>query len=45
VVKEPDYFAETGRGLHIIDSLSESWGWTPPDRAGKSVWAMVSGPA
>jgi anti-sigma regulatory factor (Ser/Thr protein kinase) len=42
VVKEPDYLAESGRGLHIIDSLSESWGWTPPDAAGKSVWAMVA---
>ncbi|MFB7293550.1 ATP-binding protein [Actinacidiphila glaucinigra] len=44
VVKEPDWFAETGRGLHIIDSLSESWGWTPPDEAGKSVWALISAP-
>lgn len=44
VVREPDYLAENGRGLHIIDSVSESWGWTPPDAAGKSVWAMVSGP-
>jgi anti-sigma regulatory factor (Ser/Thr protein kinase) len=43
VVKEPDVLAENGRGLHIIDSLSESWGWTPPDNAGKSVWAMISG--
>lgn len=42
VVKEPDYLAESGRGLHIIDSLSESWGWTPPDAAGKSVWAVVA---
>jgi anti-sigma regulatory factor (Ser/Thr protein kinase) len=42
VVKVPDYLAESGRGLHIIDSLSESWGWTPPDETGKSVWAMVA---
>jgi anti-sigma regulatory factor (Ser/Thr protein kinase) len=42
VLKEPDYFAETGRGLHVIDALSETWGWTPPDRGGKVVWAAVS---
>lgn len=41
VVKEPDYFAESGRGLHVIDTLSESWGWTTPDHAGKAVWAVV----
>ena len=43
VVRTPDYFAESGRGLHVIDMLSESWGWTPPDQAGKAVWAVVSG--
>ncbi len=42
VVKRPDYFAESGRGLHVIDTLSESWGWTTPDHAGKAVWAVVS---
>jgi hypothetical protein len=44
VLKKPDYFAETGRGLHVIDSLSDSWGWTQPDHAGKTVWAAVSVP-
>lgn len=42
VVREPDDFAESGRGLHLIDSLSESWGWTPPNHTGKAVWATVS---
>jgi len=42
VVREADAFAESGRGLHLIDSLSASWGWTPPNRAGKAVWATVS---
>lgn len=42
VVRTPDYFAESGRGLHVIDMLSDSWGWTPPDHAGKAVWAVVS---
>jgi hypothetical protein len=44
VVKEPDYLAESGRGLHIIDSLSDAWGWTSPDHAGKTVWAEVGLP-
>ena len=42
VVKVPDYFAESGRGLHVIGTLSESWGWTPPDSAGKAVWAVLA---
>lgn len=42
VLREPDYLAESGRGLHLIDSLSESWGWTIPDAMGKSVWAIVT---
>lgn len=45
VVKEPDWDAETGRGLHVIDALSDSWGWTAPDRTGKAVWAVVSPPS
>jgi histidine kinase-like protein len=45
VVKQPDYFAETGRGLHVIASLSDRWGWTAPNQAGKVVWAMFSAPA
>jgi histidine kinase-like protein len=39
VVREPDYLAETGRGLHVIASLSDRWGWTAPSRSGKVVWA------
>lgn len=44
VLKEPDYFAETGRGLHVVASLSEQWGWTPPGHAGKVVWATFPVP-
>ena len=33
----------SGRGLHLIESLSESWGWSPVAgdgvHAGKAVWA------
>ncbi|MEU8995985.1 ATP-binding protein [Streptomyces caniferus] len=42
VVKPPDALAESGRGLHIVDQLSDDWGWTSPDRTGKTVWATVS---
>lgn len=35
-------FAETGRGLHIISALSDEWGYTAPDDAGKVVWAMFA---
>ncbi|MEU9125228.1 ATP-binding protein [Streptomyces sp. NPDC048506] len=44
VVKPHDPLAESGRGLHIVDRLSEDWGWTPPDGSGKTVWATVSLP-
>lgn len=33
--------AESGRGLRIVDQLSDAWGWTP-DPSGKTVWATVS---
>jgi anti-sigma regulatory factor (Ser/Thr protein kinase) len=42
VLREPDYLAESGRGLHVVASLSSGWGWTAPGRAGKVVWAMFS---
>jgi anti-sigma regulatory factor (Ser/Thr protein kinase) len=37
--REPDYFAESGRGLHVIDALSDAWGCTTPGAGGKTVWA------
>ena len=40
VMREPDYLAETGRGLHVVASLSESWGCTVPRQDGKVVWAL-----
>ncbi len=42
VVKEPDFLAESGRGLHVVASLSNGWGWTAPGPAGKVVWARFS---
>ena len=40
--KDPDYLAESGRGLHVISALSERWGYTVPTEAGKVVWALFS---
>lgn len=37
-----DPFAESGRGLHIVDSLSDAWGWSTPGPYGKAVWASFS---
>ncbi|QFG21682.1 ATP-binding protein [Actinomadura sp. WMMB 499] len=37
--KEPDYIAETGRGLHLVDSFSVRWGWRTLAQ-GKVVWAL-----
>jgi hypothetical protein len=44
VPKEPDYLAESGRGLHVISALSELWGCTTPTEHGKVVWAVFSVP-
>ncbi|WP_280665053.1 MULTISPECIES: ATP-binding protein [unclassified Kitasatospora] len=51
VTREADWVAESGRGLHLVDSFSRSWGWHPLAGAGKVVWALfeadeaVDGPA
>lgn len=38
--------AEAGRGLGIVDALSQRWGWWPtPHSAGKVVWAALPVPA
>ncbi len=39
VVREPDHWRECGRGLHVVESCSERWGWTPLDGGGKVIWA------
>jgi anti-sigma regulatory factor (Ser/Thr protein kinase) len=38
----PSRDAESGRGLHVVAELSDQWGCTTPDRAGKVVWAMFA---
>jgi len=40
VPKEPSYLDETGRGLHLISALADTWGYTTPSDTGKVVWAM-----
>lgn len=41
--KEPDYIAETGRGLHLVDSFTHRWGWRGLPH-GKVVWALFQIP-
>ena len=41
--KEPDYIAETGRGLHLVESFSTRWGWCGLPQ-GKVVWALFRCP-
>jgi anti-sigma regulatory factor (Ser/Thr protein kinase) len=35
----PGHLAESGRGLHVVEELSDSWGYTTVPRRGKVVWA------
>jgi Histidine kinase-like ATPase domain len=42
VPRSANVLAETGRGLHIIRALSDSWGYTTPDDTGKVVWATFT---
>ncbi|MVO86700.1 MULTISPECIES: ATP-binding protein [Streptomyces] len=39
---EEDFSAESGRGLFLVDSFSDGWGWHPLAGAlnGKVVWAL-----
>jgi hypothetical protein len=40
--RQPDWEAETGRGLQVVASLTHRWGYCPaPDQSGKVVWATV----
>ena len=42
VPQQPDPDAEHGRGLLLVESLSEAWGAYRPQRSiGKIVWAML----
>jgi hypothetical protein len=42
VPQEPGCFGESGRGLHVVATLSDEWGCTGPGPRGKVVWAMFA---
>jgi hypothetical protein len=44
VVKAPGRAEHSGRGLQIVDALSDAWGWSPITGRGKAVWAVLSVP-
>ncbi|MFB9835053.1 ATP-binding protein [Actinoallomurus acaciae] len=39
VRREPDWVAQSGRGLHLVEAFSHSWNWAPLSSHGKVVWA------
>jgi hypothetical protein len=41
VLLEASGSAEGGRGLQVVESCSEAWGWQPVDGVGKVVWALL----
>jgi hypothetical protein len=42
VPRQPDWLAESGRGLQVVASLSHRWGYCPaPQQRGKVVWATL----
>jgi len=41
VITREDEFAESGRGLHLVDALAVAWGWMLL-HPGKVVWAAFS---
>jgi hypothetical protein len=42
VPRDPDWYGESGRGLHVVASLCDAWGCTQPGPRGKVVWAMFA---
>jgi anti-sigma regulatory factor (Ser/Thr protein kinase) len=41
VLRVPDRSEESGRGLQMVDALSDVWGWSPVNGRGKAVWAIL----
>jgi anti-sigma regulatory factor (Ser/Thr protein kinase) len=41
VLREPTGIDEAGRGLRMVDALSDIWGWSPVVGRGKAVWAIL----
>jgi anti-sigma regulatory factor (Ser/Thr protein kinase) len=44
VMVQPDPLSEAGRGLHVVDALSATWGWTRLGACRKAVWATLPVP-
>jgi anti-sigma regulatory factor (Ser/Thr protein kinase) len=42
VLMPADMGAESGRGLHVVDALAASWGWTMLGAGEKAVWAVLA---
>jgi anti-sigma regulatory factor (Ser/Thr protein kinase) len=40
----PDPLAEQGRGLHVVEALAATWGWTRLGDCRKAVWAALPAP-
>jgi hypothetical protein len=41
VLKATGCTEESGRGLQMVDALSDVWGWSPVAGRGKAVWAIL----
>jgi anti-sigma regulatory factor (Ser/Thr protein kinase) len=41
VLVRPGGLEEGGRGLQLVDALSDVWGWSPVAGRGKAVWAIL----
>jgi len=41
VLRAPEQCEEAGRGLQMVDHLSDVWGWSPVTGRGKAVWAIL----
>jgi anti-sigma regulatory factor (Ser/Thr protein kinase) len=41
VLRVPGSIEESGRGLQMVDALSDVWGWSPVAGRGKAVWAIL----
>jgi anti-sigma regulatory factor (Ser/Thr protein kinase) len=44
VLAQPDPLAEAGRGLHVVQALCATWGWTRLGGGRKAVWAALPVP-
>jgi anti-sigma regulatory factor (Ser/Thr protein kinase) len=42
VLAQPDPLAEAGRGLHVVQALSATWGWARLGDRRKAVWAVLA---